>query len=312
MTGQDLSVATIIVNFRAGNLVANNLPPLIDAMQGRPGGQIVIVDNCSENGDAERLQAFAANRAHDDLITVIAHPYNDGFGAGNNVGLRHLGHLASRKTPPDLVFFLNPDARIKPGCLDVLCSFMRAHPEAGFAGAAISDTGEKPQTASFRFPSVLGEFEAAAKTGPVSKLLTRFIVPMPPVPIEAPPRQVDWVSGAAFMARWQALHETGWFDERFFLYFEETDLMRRGRNKGWQTWSVPAAQVVHDEGTTTGTDANADKLFNSPHWRASKELFWSTHFPWWERQVGDMARWTGLALNRARQMPQGKRFRIVR
>jgi len=290
MADQDLSVATIIVNFRAGHLVVDNLPPLIDAMQRHPGGQIVLVDNNSENGDADLLREYVANGAHGDLITVIAHPYNDGFGAGNNVGLRH---LAARQTPPDLVFFLNPDARIKPGCLDVLCDFMRAQQGAGFAGAAIADSCGQAQTAAFRFPSVLGEFEAAAKTGPVSKLLTRFIVPMPPFPADAPPARVDWVSGAAFMARWSALQETGWFDERFFLYFEETDLMRRGRNKGWQTWTVPAARVVHDEGTTTGTGADADRLFKSPHWRASKQRYWSLHHHLCTALVANIARMAG-------------------
>ena len=53
------------------------------------------------------------------------------------------------------------------------------------------------------------------------------------------------------MLRTAALRATGLFDEGFFLYFEETDLMRRLRRAGWSIWHEPAARVVHAGGAAT-------------------------------------------------------------
>ena len=58
------------------------------------------------------------------------------------------------------------------------------------------------------------------------------------------------------MMRFKAVEELGFFDPAFFLYYEETDLMRRAAKKGWQTWYVPAARVIHAEGVATGVRSN--------------------------------------------------------
>ena len=63
--------------------------------------------------------------------------------------------------------------------------------------------------------------------------------------------EVPWVTGAAVMLRTAALADAGLFDEGFFLYFEETELMRRLRAHGWTVWHEPAALVVHEGGAAT-------------------------------------------------------------
>ena len=48
------------------------------------------------------------------------------------------------------------------------------------------------------------------------------------------------------------LDEVGFFDETFFLYFEETDFCRRARLLGWDTWYLPSSRVVHIGSVSTG------------------------------------------------------------
>ena len=62
---------------------------------------------------------------------------------------------------------------------------------------------------------------------------------------------VDWVSGACFLARRRALEELGGFDESYFMYAEDTDLCWRARRAGWGVAYVPDAVVTHLQGLST-------------------------------------------------------------
>jgi N-acetylglucosaminyl-diphospho-decaprenol L-rhamnosyltransferase len=103
------------------------------------------------------------------------------------------------------------------------------------------------QGSAFHFPSLRGEFCRAARTGIFDRL---FRHPCPRIDAEAA-CEVPWVTGAAVMFRTEALQSVGLFDEGFFLYFEETELMWRLRRAGWQIWHEPAARVVHAGGAAT-------------------------------------------------------------
>jgi N-acetylglucosaminyl-diphospho-decaprenol L-rhamnosyltransferase len=89
----------------------------------------------------------------------------------------------------------------------------------------------------------------ALNLGPVSRLLRRYRVALDCAP-EA--QRVDWVMGAAVMARFEAWREVGFFDPTYFLYYEEVDLMLQTARAGWECWYVPEAKAVHHHGAATG------------------------------------------------------------
>ncbi|MBV8462881.1 MAG: glycosyltransferase family 2 protein, partial [Acidimicrobiales bacterium] len=64
-------------------------------------------------------------------------------------------------------------------------------------------------------------------------------------------QEVDWVSGACFLARRSAFEEVGGFDEAYFMYAEDVDLCWRLRRRGWRVAYAPAAEVVHAQGVST-------------------------------------------------------------
>lgn len=273
-------LVTIIVNYRAGSLLMDGLERLVTQHKQLPESQIIIVDNFSDNGDAQALQDFVMDKNLADYITIIAHPKNDGFGAGNNVALRQLLRTSDKAEAPDYIFLLNPDATLTDDCLPKLYSFMEAHPEAGFAGCAIDDMHAIPQTSAFRFFSPLGEFESTIRTGVFSKLLNRSIVALPPSDsTEDAPKQVDWVSGAAHLIRTKTLKDIGEFDEGYFLYFEETDMQFRAKKAGWQVWHVPAARAQHQEGYSTGATGgmNDAKPISEHYFRSRNYYFRKNH-----------------------------------
>ena len=76
---------------------------------------------------------------------------------------------------------------------------------------------------------------------------------MTPLRIDPPAlARVDWVTGASVMFRSEALRDAGIFDEGFFLYFEEVELMHRMGRAGWRVLHEPLSQVVHVGGASTG------------------------------------------------------------
>jgi GT2 family glycosyltransferase len=250
-------IAVIIVNYRTARLALEAVESVLMHDHGGRAVEIHLVDNASPGDDAARLDVAHRNEGWGDTVHLHLEEINHGFGRGNNVVLEA---LAMSPTPPDKVLLLNPDARLANETIAVLAEFLDSHPEAGAAGAAISLPDGTPVTAAFRFPSFASEFERTVNFGPVSRMLSRQRVPLPP---DLATQRVDWVAGAAVMFRLQALRAAGFFDPAYFLYFEEIDLMRNMARRGWQTWFVAEAQAVHHEGAATGV-ATADVRARRP------------------------------------------------
>ncbi|MEM6905787.1 MAG: glycosyltransferase family 2 protein [Pseudomonadota bacterium] len=259
-------IAVIIVNYNAAEMAIDAVESVLERDHGGRGVEIHLVDNASPDGSASRLAEAAA--AWGRRVIFYPEAENHGFGRGNNVALTA---LASRAEPPELVFLLNPDAVLANEAIDLLATFLETHPKAVLAGPRILAPEGHAVTAAFRFPSLLGTFGSAVNFGPISRLFARWEVAMAP---ELPECPVDWVSGAAFMARFEAICAAGFFHPGFFLYFEETDLMRAVRAHGGEVWHVPDARVTHIEGGTTGVETGTRRR-QSRFWYQSWRIYFT-------------------------------------
>ncbi len=242
------TVLTIILNWRTPDMTLKAAEAARAAMAGIDGA-IIIVDNASGDGSAETIGAAITARRWGTGATpvrLIRSPRNGGFGAGNNVGIRAGLPGGAR---PDYVYLQNSDAFPAPDAIRALLSHLIAHPATGFAGSFIHGPGGEPHRTAFRFPSIPGEFEAALRLGPVSRLLARHIVAQP---IPRATTRVDWLAGASLMMRMDMLDRTGLFDEGFFLYFEETELCHRAARTGWPADFVLESRVEHIGSASTG------------------------------------------------------------
>lgn len=241
------TVLTVILNFRTPEMTIEAVGAAVREMAG-VAGEIVVVDNASGDGSFEAIRAAVAARGWDagDRVRVVASERNGGYGAGNNVGMR-LG--LSDGSRPDYAYILNSDAFPDPDAIRTLVGFLETHPEVGFAGSYIHGPDGEPHATAFRFPTLWSEFEGAARVGPISRLLKRHIVPLA---IPERTTDVDWLAGASVMMRTRMLEEIGLFDEGFFLYFDETDLCRRGHTAGWRTTYVRESSVTHIGSVSTG------------------------------------------------------------
>lgn len=241
-----MNVAVIIVNYGTPDLASNAVESVLARTHGGHTVEVHLVDNASPGDDVAQFRKRAAENNWGDRVTLWDESENHGFGRGNNVVLRA---LSGRETPPDYVFLLNPDAELTNEAIPILIDAMEADPRIATAGAGICNMQAEPMSAAFRFPSMASEFLRTANFGPLDRLFSSNRASLPP---DYPQGPVDWVAAAAVMFRLEALHEVGYFDPGFFLYYEEVELMYRLNQHGWKTIYVPKAQARHVEGAATG------------------------------------------------------------
>ncbi|MGC1506553.1 MAG: glycosyltransferase family 2 protein [Sulfitobacter sp.] len=239
-------VLVVLLNFRTAQMTLRAAAAALADMP--QGAELVIVDNASGDGSAGVLANAIRKNGWDaqDRVRLILSEVNGGFGAGNNLGFKA---GMSDGTRPDYFYVLNSDAFPDPGCLSALVHHMDITPQAGMVGSHVRGEDDVPHTTAFRFPSIAGEFEGAARTGPFTRLLKSSVV-APDLPQIT--TRVDWVAGASVLMRATMLDDIGVFDETFFLYFEETDLCKRAAVAGWECWYLPQVGVVHIGSVSTG------------------------------------------------------------
>ncbi len=236
-------ILTIVLNYKTAQMTLKAANSARAAMQAIPG-ELVIVDNDSQDGSFETMRAHVAAEGWANT-RVIQSGRNGGYGAGNNVGIRA---GMSDGSKPDYVYILNSDAFPKPDAIKVLYDHLNATPGTGFAGSFIEGEDGVQHTTTFRFPSIWSELEGSIHFGPVSKLLNAYRVPRTLTQTAS----VDWLAGASVMMRKEILDDIGLFDETFFLYFEETDLCRRAQKAGHQVMFLADSIVTHIGSVSTG------------------------------------------------------------
>lgn len=254
-------VLTVLLNWRTADMTLRALDAARSAMA-QVVGEVVVVDNDSQDGSFEAMSAAAADMAD---VRVLQSGRNGGFGAGNNVGIRAGMADGSR---PDLIYVLNSDAFPAPNAIRLLVDYLGAHPEVGFAGSYIHSPEGEAHLSTFRFPSVLSELEGSMRFGPVARLLKNHAVP---VPVPAGDTPIDWLAGASMMMRDSVLQDIGLFDETFFLYFEETDLCLRAHRAGHPTHYVRKSEVVHIGSVSTGMGEWRE---TPSYWFASRHYYY--------------------------------------
>jgi GT2 family glycosyltransferase len=243
MTETHITVVT--VSYKSAELTKNSLSSVFEQKTADAALNIkaIVVDNAS--GDAEVIQAFVNAQGWTDWVTVITAPKNGGFGYGNNLAFRYA--LANWEV--DFFHLLNPDAVARNNAFKPLVAFMKANAKVGVVGSQLENIEGVVESSAHRFHSPINELIESARLGIISKLLHHHdLTP----PIQDVPFECDWVSGASMMIRKEVLDQIGFFDENYFLYFEEVDLFYRLQKMGWQTWYVPDSRVMHIEGASTG------------------------------------------------------------
>nr|CAD6596937.1 glycosyltransferase family 2 protein [Rhizobium sp. TCK] len=279
----------VIVNYRTGALAVDCLTSLFAGTLPSET-YVVVADAASGDDSVPTLEKAISQNSWAEAVLMLPLQDNRGFSASNNCALEA---AIGRFGRPRYVLFLNPDTLVRPGALQALLDFLNIHPRAGIVGAHLEDPDGTPQACAFRFPTVLGELESEARIGLLSRLLSMWRI-APKLPDL--PARVDWVSGAALLAKMELLEDTGGFDPDYFLYFEEVDLCLRAARNGWECWHVPDSHIVHLVGQSTGVTRKMLPSRRPPYWFRSRQRFFVKHYGRGYMALSDLAWAAGQTL----------------
>jgi GT2 family glycosyltransferase len=213
-----------------------------------PAAEILVVDNDSRDGIAARLTAEGIP------ARVLAESENRGYGAACNRG--------ARESSRPYLLFLNSDARVGEGAVDALVEALEAEPEAAAAGPRLLHPDGRFQPSIQRLPTPWRIFCESSGLAYLSGGRGPLRGHTATREDHSRRREVEALMGAALLVRRSDFEAAGGFDERFFLYAEETDLMARWRARGRRLLFVPEASVTH-EGGASGGDALFGRLHGS-------------------------------------------------
>jgi hypothetical protein len=298
-------LSVLIVNYNSWRVCVDAVRSL---QQHRPRGpdgtplpyEVIVVDNASPLRDA------AAERELCDLLEspeadgqLIRHHENGGYGKGMNLAWQHATGDAALVCNPDLVFL--------PGCVDRLLRYLEAHPEAG----AVAPEGFWDAELEGRLPPnilpTMGDlwalFLASLSPAMVRRYSARRTVKALAVWTATGDVALPMLSGCCFLMRRAVIETVGLFDERFPLYYEDTDLSLRLRRAGYQIVQVHGAQLVH----LYNRSGQTDNELAMARYHISRRL----HYRKWYGRLGaavyDLSRWIqqrGWARRRAVRCPQ--------
>jgi N-acetylglucosaminyl-diphospho-decaprenol L-rhamnosyltransferase len=224
--------AAVVVNHDAGDALGN----CVGSLRAEGVEHVVVVDNASTDGSLDALVAS------DPAVDVVRARVNLGYGAGVNLGLA--------RVESETVVVSNPDIVVHSGAISRLREALVSDPMRAIVGPRIDEPDGTRYPSARRFPSLV---DAAGhvligQLFPDNRFTRRYRMESLDARTTS---EVDWVSGAFFMATRRALEDLGGFDEGYFMYAEDVDLCWRARRSGWTVAYVPEAAVTHLRGVST-------------------------------------------------------------
>lgn len=273
-----------IVNYKVSDYTKQAIRSLMESRDDVGHFRLYVIDNDSQDGSFESLRDFVTDNDWNSSVSVLAAPKNGGFSYGNNYALLRSvedGFL------PDYLYLLNPDTQICPGAIVNMLRFMDENPRVGIAGSRVLNADGTKRPSAWRFHSILGELERTARTGPISRALSKATMRLPSLEHAGP---VDWVSGAAMIVRREVIEDVGLMDEGFFLYYEETDFCLRALRAGWPTWFNPESSVIHFVGKSTHATGDGAKTRRLPAYMfESRRRYFTKNFGEFYARASDVA-----------------------
>lgn len=226
-------VSVIVVNYNGKGFIRGCLHAL--ERQSLGDFEVVIVDNASLDGSLYEIERFLEESTIASLVNLIPLGRNLGFARGNIEGLKY--------AEGEYIALLNNDAEPDERWLQELVKVMDGDPHVGICASKLIVYGtEIIDSAGDGFSTALRGF----KSGEGEKV--SFY------------NEKEYVFGAcagAALYRREMIKEIGFFDEDFFLIYEDTDLNLRAQLHGWKTLYAPTAIVYHKVRSTIGSMSKA-------------------------------------------------------
>lgn len=225
MKGIELSIITINYNGLADTCA------LIDTIPFNEKMEVIVVDNASQNQEAEIL---AQRYPH---VKIIKSDKNLGFAGGNNLGIQ--------VAQGDYLFLVNNDTLFKEFNAEALIARLASSPQIGIVCPKIRFAWGTSliQFAGYTLLSKVTVRNRAIGFGEQDNGQYETAHPTP------------YAHGAAMLLKREAVDRVGLMSECYFLYYEELDWSMMFTRAGYQIWYEPRCTIFHKESQTTGQNS---------------------------------------------------------
>lgn len=241
-----MDVSVIIINYNTMQMTSECIDSVI-ANTSDIKYEIILVDNASNDGSKEFFQ-------DDNRVKYIYSDINRGFGAGNNLGVKH----ACGK----YIFLLNSDTLVKNNAIKMLYDFSESYQKPCVCGGWLVDRNNMPNCSYVSFPRMN-----------YLEFVKSFFIRKQELQVNTL-QSVDVVCGAdIFMPRDLFNNENG-FDEYIFLNGEEVELQYRLMKAGYNRILIPGPIINHFAGVSSKGKINKSVIKNHYY-------FLKKHMPWY-------------------------------
>jgi GT2 family glycosyltransferase len=239
-----MKVDVVIINWNSGTLLHQCVDSVLASAAVDKISSIIIVDNHSTDDSISILPQHHS-------IRIIYNNSNVGFSKACNQGFKAV--------QSDYVLLLNPDTMMYSETIENSILYMDAHPETGIMGCQLLDEAGRITPSCARFPRAV-DFVIHG-TG-LSRLFPKVFRPATLMTDwkHDESREVDQVMGAFMFMRKSIFEHIGFFDERFFVYFEELDFSLRYHQAGGKIFFNAGIKAIHS-GMGTTDKVKAFRLF---------------------------------------------------
>ena len=200
--------------------------------------KIINVENSNNQSHKDKIEKKFNN------VKVILTGQNLGYGAANNLGLKN--------TTSRYVLISNPDVEYKKNFFDDINFYLKENYEFSIIGPTYDD-----ESTHLSYGSLDGRI--------IKKNFNEFFL-----------KEVGYVVGCSMLLDTKNIKTETYFDENFFLYFEEADFCRRVKVKGGKVFSSSKLLITH-LGNKSSTSANLKYEIESEKMR-SWHWMWSTFY----------------------------------
>lgn len=219
---------------------AHCLPAVAAQLERAP--HVIVVDNASQDPTVDDVRRLLPQ------ARVLVNPENRGFGSANN---RALDQVA---TPYALV--LNPDCEMSAEQIAALLTHAHQTPQAALLAPQLTDADGR-DTVNYRWPATAWKSSGPGAQGPCC---------------------VGFLCGAALLFNMAVMRPIGFFDTRFFLYYEDDDLCLRVFQAGQPMLLVPQIRVPHRSRGSSGSRGRwRTEYLRGYHHAQSKVMFEAKH-----------------------------------
>ncbi len=266
-----VDVAITIVNYHTGEDTIECLDSLYRDLQGSKRSLKVIV---ADNSPEDELTGTIRKRYPE--VKILPAPRNLGFGGGHNLAIESIDARYYLILNPDITFPENGKA------VDRMFAWMESNPKAGMLAPKLRDREGSLHTSCYSFPTFWSQpvrrLNLQERFHWARKLVDHFL--MKDFDREET-RPVDWVMGAAMFLRKEALEDTGAFDPRYFMYYEDVDLCRRFWRSDWPVYYLHEVELTHGHRRSSRTHSGLRDILVNPLTRVHLAS-WLKYFSKWE------------------------------